>query len=120
MSIPTLLTNYLSAKARHAEAKRLELRAVRTMEKLAKRNGGSAAAWTRACNVAGVSLADHRSLAAYRDMVDACAALRTALRREPVHTRLAVVGTPGCGCCCPRNGCRVLSRPNTVILMVNG
>ena len=96
MSIPKLLARYLSAKARHAEAERLFLRAERTMEKLAKRNGGSDAAWVRACKVAGVSLADRRALAAYREKVAACAALRTALRREPVHTRLAVAGRVLC------------------------
>ena len=58
-----------TAKAHHAEARRLMLRAERIMKKLARRTGGSDAAWARACIVAGVELAeaDHRSFAAYRE-----------------------------------------------------
>jgi hypothetical protein len=37
MSIPVLLTNYLAAKARHAEAWRLAWRAVRMAQKLGAR-----------------------------------------------------------------------------------
>ena len=96
MSIPKLLASYLSAKARHAEAERLFLRAERTMEKLAKRKGGSDAAWARACTVAGVNLADDRSFKAYQEEARAGAALVAALRREPVHTRLAVAGRVLC------------------------
>jgi hypothetical protein len=96
MTIPTLLTNYLAAKAHHAEASHLFLRAARTAAKLARRSGGSDAAWARACIVAGVELADHRSLAAHREMERVLAALKTALRRESVQTRLAVAGIVLC------------------------
>ena len=93
MTIPTLLTNYLAAKAHHAEAIHLFLRAA---AKLARHSGGSEAAWSRACNVSGVSLADRRSLAAHREMERVLAALKTALRRESVQTRLAVAGIVLC------------------------
>jgi hypothetical protein len=96
MSIPVLLTNYLAAKARRDDTMRLMLRAGRTAQKLARRKGGSDAAWARACTIAGVTLADHRDMAAYREMERARAALVAALRREPVHTRLAVVGAVLC------------------------
>ena len=96
MSIPTLLADFLEAKRRHAEANRLFWRAMRTMYKLAIRQGGSDAAWSRACNVAGVELANRRMLAAYQEEMRARAALVAALRREPVHTRLAVVGAVLC------------------------
>ena len=45
MSIPTLLTNFLAAKTRYAEASHLFLRAARTAAKLARRSGGSDAAF---------------------------------------------------------------------------
>ena len=59
-----LLASYLAARAHHAEAGRQVLRAERTAGKLTRRAGGSDKAWARACTVAGVDLADHRSLAA--------------------------------------------------------
>ena len=76
MTVPRLLADFLAAKARHAEASRLFLRAARTAAKLARRSGGSEAAWSRACNVSGVSLADRRSLAAHREMERVLAAPR--------------------------------------------
>ena len=113
MSIPTLLTSYLAAKAHHAEARRLMLRAERTLEKLARRPGGSDAAWGRACIVAGVELAeaDHRSLGAYRDVVRARAALKTALRSAPLQTRLYVAGAVLCANLPARSRLRQLLGP---------
>ena len=95
MSIPAL-ASYLAARARHVEAGRLMLRAERTMEKLAKRSGGSAAAWARACTVAGVALADDRCLATYRAVRDARDALLQALRGAGIATRLRVIGVVLC------------------------
>ena len=96
MTIAALLASYLAARAQHAEAGRQVLRAERTADKLAKRRGGSDAAWTRACTIAGVDLADHRSLAACQDMMRAREALLTALRGVPLQTRLRVIGAVLC------------------------
>ena len=79
MSIPTLLTNYLAAKAAYAEAKRLMSCTLRTTAKLAQRAGGSDAAWAKACNITGVELCDHRCLAACQAEQRARAALIAAL-----------------------------------------
>ena len=114
MSIPTLLASYLAAKAHHAEARRLMLRAERTLEKLARRAGGSDAAWARACIVAGVKSRQRPitvSLGAYRDVVRARAALNTALRSAPVQTRLYVAGAVLCANLPARSRLRQLLGP---------
>ena len=94
--LPQLLASYLAARATYAEASRQVLRAERLAEKLAKRAGGSDAAWARACKVAGFDLADHRSLAACQDMMRAREALLTALRGAPLDTRVRVIGAVLC------------------------
>ena len=96
MTIAALLASYLAAKAQHAEAGHQVLRAERIAEKLAKRHGGSEAAWARACKVAGFDLADQRNLAAWRDMVLAGERLQAALRGAPVATRLRAIGVVLC------------------------
>ena len=95
MSIPAM-ASYLAARARLAEARRLMLRAERTTAKLAKRFGGSDAAWARAYTVAGVDLADQRRLAAYRDVRRSGAALKAVLRGVPLATRQRVLGAVLC------------------------
>ena len=94
--LPQLLASYLAARAHHAEASRQVRRAERIADKLAKRHGGSDAAWARACKVVGFDLADHRSLAAYRAMMFAREALLAALRGTPLQTRLRVIGAVLC------------------------
>ena len=90
MSLDTLLASYLAARTRHLAAGRRLLRAERTMDKLAKRNGSGDAAWAHACTVAGNRRDERR--AAYREMVLASTALRTALREAPLQTRLRIIG----------------------------
>ena len=99
MTIPTLLTNYLAAKARHAEAMRLSGRAVRTAQKLARRSGGGDAAWARACTVAGVDLATTvttRPTVTWHAPRGAAGSSGGGSAGEPFHIRVLVLGAVRC------------------------
>ena len=77
------LAEYREAKARDDEAKRLMSRAERTADKLAKRIGDK-----RAYEIAGVNLADVRSLRTYQDLDVATKALMESLRGATVPARI--------------------------------
>jgi hypothetical protein len=85
------LAKYLAAKARHADSERLMHRAGRTFDKLAKRCGDK-----RAYEIAGVELADERSLRAYQQECRAFDALKDSLRGEPFRVRLRAIGAIRC------------------------
>ena len=90
------LIEYLAAKARHAAAERLMHRAERTFDKLAKRCGDK-----RAYEIAGVELADERSVRAYQQERRAFDALKGSLRGEPFRVRLKAIGAIDAPSCLP-------------------
>ena len=85
------LAKYLAAKECHADSERLMHRAERTFDKLAKRCGDK-----RAYEIAGVGLADERSVRAYQQERRAFDALVDSLRGEPVNVRLKAIGAIRC------------------------
>jgi hypothetical protein len=85
-----LVFEYLTAKARHDDAKRL-MRRAGTFDKLAKRYGDE-----RAYEIAGVGLADERSVRAYQQHQRAFDALVASLRGEPFLIRLRAIGAVLC------------------------
>jgi len=89
--VSTLLAHYLVAQARYAEARRAMSRAARTFAKLARHFGDD-----RAATLAGVHLADARSVAACQRRWRVRQALAAVLDHEPTVTRLVVWGAVLC------------------------
>lgn len=86
------LSKYLDAKAKHDQAKHIMRRAERLAWKhLAKRVGDD-----RAYQIAGVALADERSVRAYREMRLAFDELKAALEGRTLLDRLAAGGAVLC------------------------
>ena len=85
------VAEYLEAKARHADAERIMLRAERTFDSLAGRHGDG-----RAWRISGVALADERCLVACQRERSAWYTLTILLRVEPAHVRLKAVGAIWC------------------------
>ena len=85
------LGKYLDAKRRDDEAKRVMLRAERTFGKLARRIGDE-----RAYIIAGVSLADNRSIRTSREKRRVGDELKASLRDADTLTRLATYGAVMC------------------------
>jgi hypothetical protein len=86
-----LVIEYLGTKARHDDAKCLMHHAERTFDKLAKRYGDE-----RAYEIAGVGLADERSVRACQQHRRAFDALVGSLRGEPFLVRLRAIGVIRC------------------------
>ena len=85
-STTSALAHYLAAKARHAEARRLLARAERPFARLSKGFD----------EIAGVGLADQRSLKAYREEGEAFARLRATLRGGDYANQLLAFGAVAC------------------------
>jgi hypothetical protein len=83
------LVEYLAAKARHNEARRLFDRATRTFFTLAGRKGVEE---ERAYTIAGLGLADKRMVSAYQAQIGACDRLLASLRCESTTARLLAKG----------------------------
>ena len=86
-----IVIEYLATKARHADSERLMHRAERAFDKLAKRYGDE-----RAYEIAGVGLADERSVRACQRHRRAFDALVGSLCGEPFLVRLRAIGAIRC------------------------
>jgi hypothetical protein len=86
-----LLAEYLAAKARHREAEQLFHRSQRTFEKLARRLDDR-----RAYTLAGVNMADERSVRAYQVQRKAFQRLRSAIGRLGALERCMAIGAVMC------------------------
>ena len=91
------LADYLSAVATHHEAEKLYWRAVRIFCKLGRRCSDS-----RAYELAGLGLADRRSIAAPASKRKAYTALKEALQGEPAATVITALGAAVCATSLPR------------------
>lgn len=85
------LDEYLDAKREHGEATRLFWRALRTMDKLSKQMDDK-----RASTIAGVDLADERSVRAARKERRALANLQASLAGIPTAKRYMIRGRVLC------------------------
>jgi hypothetical protein len=86
MNTQHLVASYLAAQRQHHEAARLMARCERVLDRLIE--GGVDE--NRAYTLAGVALADVRSLRAYGEMSRAREALKSSVRNESTATRLKV------------------------------
>ena len=91
------LADYLSAVATHHEAEKLYWRALRIFCKLGRRCSDS-----RAYELAGLGLADRRSIAAAAAKREAYTALKQALKGEPAATVITALGAAVCATSLPR------------------
>jgi hypothetical protein len=95
-STTSALAHYLAAKARHAEARRLLARAERPFARLSKGFDEYHERTLWAYEIAGVGLADQRSLKAYREEGEAFARLRATLRGGDYANQLLAFGAVAC------------------------
>lgn len=85
------MADYLAATARHDEAERLMARAERIFSKLARTLDDD-----RAYEIAGVGLADNRSLRAYAEKRRAFTALRASVADAGLLARMTAAGAVQC------------------------